>query len=280
MVWGEPLLNFRIIKYISKFLKKKIRNKKIFAGLVTNGTILNPSIIGEFENLLIRRVQVCFDGDEEYHNKSRPFIGGRPSFDIIYKNFLYGVQNFPRLSWGLRINVYKDNMQSIQRLILRLKKDGLNFAKNLDINFNQVFISPFNKCFTECGGHKEISWTIYSLYSFIAKQGFKKIHCLPWYHLCNFMSLFSFVIDPRGDIYKCEELVGKKEFCIGNVKEGPNDLKIIQYFYANPYEKKSAHKKCQRCKILPYCNGFCPIAKFLDFKIEDVLNSNIFCLRC
>lgn len=140
--------------------------------------------------------------------------------------------------------------------------------KNVNIFFNQVFESAFNKDFNRCGTLSEISHEIYKLASFATKCGFSNISLLPIFHICNFMTTFTFVIAPEGDIYKCEELVGKKEFSIGNVKTGIVPLEILKYFYHNPYDKPFLYKKCQRCKILPYCNGFCPIAKFLNIESE------------
>lgn len=81
LIWygGEPLLNFEIIKYIINLLKEKIQNKRINSALVTNGTLLTPEILQELERLSIYRIQVCLDGDEESHNKCRPFKNGSGS---------------------------------------------------------------------------------------------------------------------------------------------------------------------------------------------------------
>lgn len=269
LIWygGEPLLNFSIIKYIIQQLQNKLRSKKIISNLVTNGTLLTSEVLKQLKNLSFKKIQICFDGDEKYHDCSRPLRNGGASFSLIYENFISGIKNFTDISWTIRINVYEDNIQGIYDLLLKFKKDRLAYYRNYNIAFHQVFISPFNQCFTQCGNLKDISKNIYKLTLFAIKNGLKSFP-LPYYNICNFMTLNSFIIDPKGDLYKCEETVGVKKYCIGNVSKGVNFVDFIKFFYHTPYDKPSLYKNCKRCKILPYCNGYCPISYFLGSKIK------------
>ncbi len=267
LVWygGEPLLNFKTIQYITDIIIKKT-SKKITAAILTNGTLLTPQIIKEFSNLHIKRIQTCLDGNQTSHNKTRPFKNGRGSFNIIYENLVNSVRNFPNLSFGLRINVYKENVEGIYDLLDQLEKDGLNKRENFDIGLKGVFESPFNKCFTQsCIKGYELSKEIYKLCVYAIQKNFK-LSILPLYNICNFMTLAGFVIDPEGNIYKCEELVGVEEFKIGNVKEDIDILELLKYFYENPWDRPYNFKSCKKCKLLPYCNGYCLLPKITNSK--------------
>ena len=79
---GEPLLNFNSLKFMVNELKNNIENYKLEYSMSTNGTLLTTKII-EFliENNFSS--QISFEGDKEIQNKSRPFVDGKGSYDVV-----------------------------------------------------------------------------------------------------------------------------------------------------------------------------------------------------
>ena len=76
---GEPLTNFKIIKYIVEYSKKKNKDldtpKEIEYSLVSNLSLLDNEMI---EFIVKNDISICtsIDGNEKIHNENRPFKGG------------------------------------------------------------------------------------------------------------------------------------------------------------------------------------------------------------
>ncbi len=68
------------------------------------------------------------------------------------------------------------------------------------------------------------------------------------------------MIGPNSKIYKCPEYIGVEDSAIGHIDnlgkkiiEDSNEfMKAVNY---SPFDVK----ECRECKILPICNGKCPI---------------------
>lgn len=50
------------------------------AMMITNGSLVNDTIIEQIKKSKIEILQITIDGTEEYHNSRRYFKGGAPSF--------------------------------------------------------------------------------------------------------------------------------------------------------------------------------------------------------
>ena len=76
---GEPLTNFKIIKYIVEYSKKKNKDldtpKEIEYSIVSNLSLLDNEMI---EFIVKNDISICtsIDGNEKLHNTNRPFNGG------------------------------------------------------------------------------------------------------------------------------------------------------------------------------------------------------------
>ncbi len=70
------------------------------------------------------------------------------------------------------------------------------------------------------------------------------------------LGLYSFMVDPYGNIYKCITLTGWKEAYVGNIIE-PFELvleRATQMLYPQPWERR---EMCKKCVYLPLCLGGC-----------------------
>lgn len=83
---GEPLLNFKLIKEVVEYCKKREidTRKKFRYSITTNGTLINKEI-EEFlkDNKFI--IQISIDGEKEKHNANRYDINGIGSYETVIK---------------------------------------------------------------------------------------------------------------------------------------------------------------------------------------------------
>ena len=61
------------------------------------------------------------------------------------------------------------------------------------------------------------------------------------------------VIDPSGDIYKCEAFVGRPQFCIGNVRANRFNHRYAEFITMKPWQAQ----ECLECPYVPMCGGGC-----------------------
>ena len=82
---GEPLLEFDLIKQCVEYAKQQVEGKTVRFTITTNGTLLSGSIV----DFLVDNdfsLNISLDGDKMEHDKSRKFVNGDGTFDIIIKN--------------------------------------------------------------------------------------------------------------------------------------------------------------------------------------------------
>ena len=79
---GEPLLNFDIVKFIILYAEEHKGNKNIEYNIVSNLTRINDEILDFFQTYNVR-ISTSIDGDALLHNKNRPYIGGKGSYDDV-----------------------------------------------------------------------------------------------------------------------------------------------------------------------------------------------------
>ena len=84
---GEPLLNFKMIKQIVRYTKKKFEKWKLGYSITTNGTLINSEIITFFISNDIS-VAISLDGPLINHDAKRVFPGNIGTYSRVWKNIL------------------------------------------------------------------------------------------------------------------------------------------------------------------------------------------------
>lgn len=81
---GETFMNFELLKQIDDYVMNNYGDRKNYFETTTNGTLIH----GEIQNWLYERkdryrISLSLDGTKEMHNRNRPFISGKGSYDSI-----------------------------------------------------------------------------------------------------------------------------------------------------------------------------------------------------
>lgn len=85
---GEVFMNFELVKQIDDYVMTNYGDRKNYFETTTNGTLIH----GEIQDWLSERkdrymISLSLDGTREMHNKNRPFINGKGSYDSIDIDF-------------------------------------------------------------------------------------------------------------------------------------------------------------------------------------------------
>lgn len=249
---GEPLLCIDDIVKIVNGIRKEDVN--INQSIVTNGYLLNDEISRKLFEIGVSTIQITLDGPKTIHDSRRYLYNGGGTFDVIINNLIEQCEKF---KISIRVNVDKTNLKYVKELILYLKKVGIydkvhfylaqvdNINDNSDLSsliYDDFELNDFFKL--ECELANEL----------ISKGDLNSFEERNPY-LCGAVSPNSFLIDPKGNLYKCWNDIGREEYIVGNIKDGiTNEMELYSWLGYDCFESIS----CKNCSLFPLCLNGCP----------------------
>ena len=250
---GEPLLRFDSIKNILSKIRSTPEINLTQHHLVTNGYLLDEYKCDFFREHNLASVQITIDGLAATHNINRKHKSGVPTFDTIIKNIDYIVDNLPDCKVILRVNVHDGNKDEYPEL----RKFILDKWGDRNIYYHFRYAKSHGKCQVACLENKNKLQFAIDLYK---RHNIKEIEFYPiGSNLggCTADSNNSFVIGPKGELYKCWVDVGKKDREIGSITESTLNLPLISEYLVGTDKFNDA--KCTNCFLFPVCDGGCSI---------------------
>lgn len=281
---GEPLLNLDVLCELSSRLRAEAaRAGASYASLaITNGALLTRTVAERLAASGVGVVQVTLDGPRDVHDARRPFKGGQPSFDRIVAN-LREVGNAIRVI--VRVNVDRENHPRVGELVDALADAGVLAAGGVE----RIYAGKLT-AYTEqvkLVGDTIIQHDLPSLdtpiRASLAGRGLSApaeqvvLAGPPNRGGCSAMTDDSFVIGPRGHLFKCELGIHDVGEAIGAVAGSEADESVPQvpttrrgrrlpvvgaavgskahdWRAYNPFD----NVKCSGCQFAPLCKGGCP----------------------
>lgn len=260
---GEPLLCLDKIKRLSKKIINLCKEKNIYfnANMFTNGTNYTKENAMMLKDLGVQFVQITLDGNSQTHNHRRPFKDGSGSFDIIFNNIKNTIGIIPI---HLRVNLDKNNMENVLSFCNNLRNEKWFDSKSIYIYYGFVrdlsssCLSYKEECLSPWDYHKKQLELRKKLYT--NSVGIEEHYPVQKFG-CSATAINSFVIGPRGELYKCLSNIGDSEFEIGNIF---NSFEMNSTHLSYLYESFESDEECKKCKVLPLCMGGC-----VDMRIKS-----------
>jgi uncharacterized protein len=258
---GEPLLGISVIENLtSKFREVCNTFNKNFgsSSITTNGYLLNNRMANKLLDLGITSAQITLDGTPEIHNRRRPLVDGRGSFEHIIDN----IKNAPpELKIQIRINVDSYNKDCIFDLLKYLHNENL-------IPRVKPYVARVESFSEECRSSEGffLSSQEFAEFKLELQNGCNEAS-IPWFSsdtpklnacgVCIVDNINGFVIEPDGKILKCWAEAGNQK---GTVIAHLLDQKSWNSFTESPLQNRNPFDdpECCECKILPACMGGCP----------------------
>jgi len=262
---GEPLLAFKKVQKITEEILKLGINYQ--AAMITNGYLLDKKVIANLKSLQITQLQITLDGLEQTHNIRRPHKQHKNSFQTIIKNLTDLYEAIPEMKVALRVNVDKNNQDEYHQLYYHLKE--IIPTNNLSVHPGYVTDIYSTKCNSSCLFQKEDKLEFmaqqYDKYkiplAFYPKSGFGE---------CTARHINSFVVGPKGELYKCWNDIGVEDKTIGDIFNlKASDLYIEYLVEADPLSLQ----ECKECFYFPICDGGCPYARIESVHRNEQANT-------
>ncbi len=257
---GEPLLSSSAIIRIAEKLQKGAHRKKLdFSfSFVTNGTLLTARLVKKLKPLGMTSARVTVDGPKAVHDAYRPFKTGQGSFDIIVKNIreVCGLTDV-----SINGNYTKDRYREFPRMLDYFLEHGITSNRISSVDFSPV-INEHNE-FSPPEFHNGCMsinepWLMEAavfLREETLNRGFRTQELMP--SICAVQWKQDFIVNYDGTLYKCPGLIGRKDYCVGDVKTGAGDYSLSHRL------DNWKNEKCLACCYLPLCFGGCRYLKLI-----------------
>lgn len=213
---GEPLLNPRGCR---ELLARAADYGMVSASMISNGTLLTPSLARELADLGLRSVQITFDGDRNTHDQIRIRRSGGGTFESITKNMAL-VSEVTSIKWALRVNVSHHNYSGVSALIDTLaervdaSRCSIHFAWVSDAGIGYANEMRHNISLAE----QFFLWRKRALEKgFIVGRPSAQIPCMT----CSFDNgRYGAVVNADGTLSSCWETAGKPGWQVGSAVQG------------------------------------------------------------
>ncbi|GAA2179776.1 hypothetical protein GCM10009785_07760 [Brooklawnia cerclae] len=225
---GEPLLN---PEGCLDLLKRARPLGLVGAIMVSNGYLLGDELANELAHYGLKRVKVTFDGARRAHDTIRTTRSGRPTYEQILTN-LQRCTDKTVIDWDIRINISKQNIDSIDELTTDLieRLDGrrcaVDFAPVYDIgNGYSVGLDLQDESFS----NSDLISLLTSCSVKLLEHGFtlapppSSKGCV---YCAEARGLNGAVVNADGKLYSCWETAGRVGWDVGDVDTGylPDEL--------------------------------------------------------
>lgn len=260
---GEPCLAIDTIEYISKALIDYCNQKSILYNslIVSNGALLNRQMASRLKDVQVKRVQLTIDGMEDYYSEIKGVE--KEVFHNVINNIC---EIYDLIKVVIRVNVSENNIDQIEKLSTYLLKEK-DLNKKIWIYYELVRNFEHNKeknSLTPC----EFEQLKSSIMKKLTQLGCidSLLHYLPQRNIfsCGAMQCKSATIGPQGELYRCDNGLGKNEFVIGDCRSGfARNNADCRFLLANYKEK------CKECCLLPICGGGCLEDRIIEKNEKD-----------
>jgi len=269
---GEPLMNFDIMKYITKKLKES--GYEIISHITTNGSLLNQEIIdylkAEYSDLSF---QITIDeiGDAYGEIKDYIDIDKKDAFDRVMNNIGQLLDN--GITTNVRLNFAASQIDRAKEIYVEIK----NILKDHDQSTLYIYFAPLtldddNEIISNFHGDFEHPFlqavktqfdSGFPLYKprYDGEMGLiGAFGLMPNAFSCGMTTKNRISIDADGKLYKCHRLSGKEKYSCGSVFDGIDENNAIYKMFRNT---KIYDEDCKNCNILPICQGGCKSQRIL-----------------
>jgi uncharacterized protein len=260
---GEPLMNFQTVKDLVEYgrsIEKEYKKHFRFT-ITTNGVLLDDDKI-KYINENMDNVVLSLDGRKTVNDAMRLTVSGEGSYDVILPNIKKMVQARGDKDYYVRGTFTSKNLD--------FGKDALNFHKE---GFKKISIEPVVAPEEmDYAIKEEHLGRILQEYEDFSKEYIRLTHQDKDFMFFHFMIDLNqgpcvvkravgcgagseyLAVTPEGELYPCHQFVGEKEFLLGTLDTGVQNVELRDRFkVANVYNKE----ECRNCWARFYCSGGC-----------------------
>ena len=256
---GEPLMNKPMMLRVAKTLHEASAREgfELKCVLITNGSLLDAATIDAMLPFGLTLVRVSVDGRKGYHDSRRPFKGGAGSHEIVMKNVRMALD---KVAVGIAVTFDVTDSEEVIAFARELVEEGLMQRLSM---FNAAPVAP-RLGEQDAPGKTELSHCdlyamdpekltgLFDVYRALIDAGAPFSVPVGINGCPLIMRRGGYVIEPDGNIGRCNALVGYPQFRMGSVFDEVFDADASRAICGEPWNACP-----QDCAYLPACQGGC-----------------------
>lgn len=258
---GEALMALPLLKRIAGRLVEEAREAGVTFrfNIITNATLLTRPVVQELLPLGLTAVRVTLDGPRDIHDRQRPFVSGKGSFDTIVAN-IKAIHDLVAIDLGG--NYTRDNYRRFPEVLDYLVEQGIAPEKLKTAGFAPVIPKADGSVSGDFGSactSANEPWMIEASL-FLRQETIKRGFPVPKLRSAACMVEFEhdIVVGYDGSLYKCPAFMGREELRVGSLAEGVGDYSVSHNM------DLWKNDECLECAYLPLCFGGCRFLRLLQ----------------
>ena len=265
---GEPLMRADVIDELSNFLSE---NSIDFDAIITtNGSLITDDIISKIASSWhIRKVHLTLDGNEEEHNKRKNYKQAKINGYRCTINYIESLLNVG-VYVVCRLNLDRNNIKYLNSILedLSVYKDNPRFFAHATTLYLPKY-SDFKGCYSKDEYNEVYTYTFNAM---LSKGFIKSVNSvLPDKAVfrCTACMNNHYVIDPQGNLFKCEQEEKTDDHKVGNIWDGIKYTTHMGYWMDN-----NLSSECENCNFIPICQGGCKWRESIDnYELTPCVNT-------
>ena len=252
---GDPSLALASVEKLSQKLIAFCDEREILysAMMLSNCNLIDASAVELLVRCRITEMFITVDGPEEIHNARRVAADGSNSF----QKQLEAARLCKRSGINVRANMNLDkvNLQHYPEIAAFLENElEIELTTTMLCDYGHFYgTRKFKKPDFDLFTHEEYAHFSHDAFvkaGFTARQ-LREIF-YPARRFCRGQRHAYYVIDVRGDVYKCDGYIGEQDHVMFNIFDDPDESSL----HAITFDA-TRDEKCSACCILPLCHGNC-----------------------
>ncbi|MBD5542239.1 MAG: SPASM domain-containing protein [Lachnospiraceae bacterium] len=221
------------------------------ASIITNGYLVDNEIADILKKCSIRTAQVTLDGIKETHDMRRRLLNGQGTYEKTKRAvFLLAEKG---INVAVRVNLDKSNIHEYKNVcdIFKENKNINCYPAVVTVEENQT-ICQKSLCYT----HAEYEKFYNAIWKDVPEDEKRKIEQSMQSGICNCAAehVYSYLIGPNGNLYKCLNDICSCEYAVGHVSENISGIiATAKYLGRDPFTEP----ECSQCPYIPICYGGC-----------------------
>lgn len=251
---GEPLLSVPTIRAIAAPIQQAAREAGVdfHLALTTNATLLTRKTVEQLLPLGLREAIVTLDGTREIHNRQRPFVSGKGSFDTIVHNIK---EVCDLITVQLGGNYSQEEFRDFPKMLDHLLAEGVGPERVGFVQFAPITAKSGQTTGADTQGtcvSGSEAW-VSEAAPFLREETLKRGYATyrPAMSACMVEFEKDLVINYDGTLFKCPAFIGWPELSIGTLSEGVRDYRESHNLDV------WKNDECLDCPYLPLCFGGC-----------------------
>jgi len=266
---GEPLVGIKSLLALSDAFIERCNAGGVGydADIITNGYLLDAAICAKLAARKVTSVQIGLDGPPDIHDRMRPLVNGKGSFNTIVSNLHHAVEHF---SVSVRVNIDLGNFDRVEELFQQLEAEG--FGGKLSIYPGQIVGAKDNPAapsaaYRGCFANREFAHASQSFIRTAAQYGLAGPGLpTPTGAPCTAVRANELVVGSHGELYKCWNSVGNTREVVGHIRDYKQlNSRLTKWLSYDPF----ANDECRSCIALPVCMGGCAQHAFDKLQYEN-----------